>query len=586
MKLLNSKYIIGVVVLAAAVLLLSGYFLTANDNSKSNGPIYTVKKGPLTISFVESGTIKARDQIILKSEIEGKTLITYVVPEGTRVKKGELLIELDVSALEDTKIDREIDVQNAEAAYISSNENLAVVKNQTTSDVDLAVLTLDFAKQDLEKYTKGDYLNELHKRDATITLNKEKFERAKDTLMWSEKLAGENFISNTELQGDRLAKDEAEMNVQIAEQDKKLLEEYTYKRELAQKTSDVNQAEMALERTKRKAHADVIQAEAELKAKESEFGRQKDKRDKIVMQISKTKIYAPDDGLVIYASSAKNTGGWRGSSSEPLDVGVEVYERQELIYLPTGNASDAEIMVHESYLKKISKGMPTVITVDALQDKKYYGTIQQIAPLPDARSMWMNPDLKLYTTKVSIDGEDVTLRSGMSCQAEIIVAQYKEALYVPLQAVIRIGQEPTVYVKNGKTFEPRTVKVGLDNNKVIHIIEGLKDGDVVLLNPPLKAAATANTKTDKDFGDGMQGKISDGLKSVETTINANTDTNTAPAATPKDDAEAKKAERIRKKLQNMTPEQLEEMKKKFEKMTPEEQEKEKEKMKKMFESEN
>jgi HlyD family secretion protein len=118
-------------------------------------------------------------------------------------------------------------------------------------------------------------------------------------------------------------------------------------------------------------------------------------------------------------------------------------------------------MVHESYLKKISVGMPTLITVDALQGKKYYGTIQQIAPLPDARSMWMNPDLKLYTTKVSIDSEDLTLRSGMSCQAEIIVEQHKEAIYVPLQAVIRVGNEPTVYVKNCKNLcENRKTRIG------------------------------------------------------------------------------------------------------------------------------
>lgn len=583
MKTLNTKYTIAAAAIIIAGLLIAGYFLAADKDSDTVVPTYTVKKGPLTISFVESGTIKARDQIILKNEVEGKTLITYVIPEGSRVKKGDLLVELDVSDLTDKKIDREIDVQNAEAAYISAKENLAVVENQAKSDVDLAILTLDFAKQDLEKYIKGDYLNELHKAQATITLNKEKFERAKDTLMWSEKLAEENFISNTELQGDRLAKDEAEMNVQIAERDKKLLEEYTYKRKLAELQSDVNQAEMALERTTRKAHANVIQAQAELKAKESEYGRQKDKLDKIITQISKTKIYAPDDGLVIYATSAKNTGGWRGSNSEPLDVGREVYEREELIYLPTGNKSDAEIMVHESYLKKISVGMPTVITVDALQGKKYYGTIQQIAPLPDARSMWMNPDLKLYTTKVAIDSEDLSLRSGMSCQAEIIVEQHKEAIYVPLQAVIRIGQNPTVYVKNGKKFEPRTVKVGMDNNKVIHILEGLKDGDIVQLNPPLKAAAVY-TKTESDLSDGIQEKITDGLKNVETNTNANT--LTAPQAAPKEQAESKKAERIRKMFQNMTPEQIEEMKKKYESMTPQEREKEKEKMKKMLDNEN
>jgi HlyD family secretion protein len=587
MKKMNSKiYLAGAAIIVIAVLLPGGYLLTNKDtHSELSGPTYTVKKGPLRISFVESGTIKARDQIILKNEVEGKTSITYVVPEGTRVKKGELLIELDVSTLEDQKIDQEIAVQNAEAEYVSKKENLAVVQNQAQSDVDLAVLTLDFAKQDLEKYIKGDYQNELHKAEATITLNKEKFEQAKNTLMWSEKLAQEKYISSTELETDKLAKDEAELNVKIAERERQLLEDYTYKRNLAKYQSDVNQAEMALERTKRKAHADVIQAEAELKAKEAEYGRQKDKLAKVETQISKTKIYAPDDGLVIYASSAKNTGGWRGSNSEPLDVGREVYEREELIYLPTGSASDAEIMVHESYLKKISIGMPTIITVDALQGKTYYGTIQSIAPLPDAKSMWMNPDLKLYSTKVTIDGEDMTLRSGMSCQADIVVQQEKEALYVPMQAVIRVGQEPTVYVKNGKSFDARPVKVGLDNNKVIRIVEGLKDKDVVLLNPPLKSAAIY-TKDDSEYGD----KITDGLKNVET-INAQ-----AITVVPKSDGERKHkrnqqdsndtAKESSMQFGNMTPEKMAEMKKKFESMTPEEQAKAMEKFKKMAEGGN
>jgi hypothetical protein len=197
--------------------------------------------------------------------------------------------------------------------------------------------------------------------------------------------------------------------------------------------------------------------------------------------------------------------------------------------------------------------------------------------------MWMNPDLKLYATKVAIDSNDMALRSGMSCQAEIIVKQYTEAIYVPLQSVIRVGQKPTVYVKNGNNFEPMTVNVGLDNNKVIHILEGLKDGDVVQLNPPLKAGAVY-TKTENELGDGMQEKITDGLKNVETNANANT--YTAPAITAKENAEAKMRERMLKKFQNMTPEQIEEMKKKYEKMTPEEREKEKEKMRKMFGNEN
>ena len=244
---------------------------------------------------------------------------------------------------------------------------------------------------------------------------------------------------------------------------------------------------MALVRTECKAKADVIQSQANLKAKKAEYQRQEDKLKKIKGQIKKTEIYAPADGLVIYATSAK-TGGFR-RTVEPLEEGQEVREREELIYLPTGNLSNAEITIHESNLEKTRTGLPAIITVDALPGKTFYGTVEHIAPLPDAQSRFINPDLKVYNSKIYIEGSNDTLRTGMSCQAEIVVQQYQDAIYVPIQAVIRVGSQPTVYIQTDKSFEPRNIKVGLDNNKMIHILEGLGEGDVVLLNPPLKSGA-------------------------------------------------------------------------------------------------
>ena len=130
-------------------------WLTVFRSDKASGqdvPTFTVKRGPLTISVVESGTIKPRDQQIIKNEVEGRTSIITLVREGTRVKKGNLLVELDASTLQDNKINQEISVQNTEAAYINAQENLAIVSSQAASDVNQAELNLEFARQDLQKY--------------------------------------------------------------------------------------------------------------------------------------------------------------------------------------------------------------------------------------------------------------------------------------------------------------------------------------------------------------------------------------------------------------------------------------------------
>ena len=281
-----------------------------------------------------------------------------------------------------------------------------------------------------------------------------------------------------------------------------------------------------------------------MKAREAEYRRQKDKLKKIEDQIVKTKIYAPADGLVIYATSAKS-GGYR-HNVEPLEEGQDVREREELIYLPTANSSKAEISIHESNIEKIRTSMPAVITADALPGKKFFGTVAHIAPLPDAQSMWMNPDLKVYNTDIYLNNSHGDLRTGMSCQAEIIIEQYDDVLYVPVQAVLRVGRETTVYVVKGKTIEPRKVEIGLDNNRMLRIISGLKEGELVSLTPPLKSAA----------------------------VELFTDIVTEKTSVPRREADsAEEKEPMHKKFRDMSDEEKQKMREKFRNMTPEEREK-------------
>jgi len=459
-----------------------------NEITASNHPTFTVKRGPLRISVIESGTIKALDQVIIKSELEGRTSILTLVEEGTRVKKGDLLVELDASKLLDQKIDQQIRVQNAEAAFVGARENMAVVENQAESDVDKAELAFGFSKDDLKKYLDGEYPNQVKEGESRLTLAKEEVTRAEEKLEWSSKLYKEKYLSQTELQADALTVKRKGLDLELARNNLDLLKNYTHKRNLAQLESDVKQAGMALERTKRKASADVVQARANLGAKKAEFERQEDKLEKLEKQIKKAKIYAPTDGLVIYATSAQR-GGFRRGSTQPLEEGQDVRERQELIHLPTTASSKVEVALHEASLDKVRIGLPVKVTVDALPGETFFGRVARIAPLPDAQSAWMNPDLKVYDTDIHLDNNSDALRTGMSCKAEIIVEQHREATYVPVQSVLLVGGEATVFVVNGKKLEPRKVKIGLDNDRMVRIISGLEVGEIVSLTPPLEAAA-------------------------------------------------------------------------------------------------
>jgi HlyD family secretion protein len=568
------------IILAAMAIItgLMGFNLLRLTASKGNiGPInghptFTVVRGPLRISVVESGTIKAREQVVIKNEVEGRTSILYLVPEGTHVVKGQLLVELDASRLLDEKVDQQIKVQNTEAAFVGARENLEVVKNQAQADVDKAELAYDFAKEDLKKYLEGEYPNQLKEAESKLTLAKEEVTRAQEKVGWSRRLFKEKYISEIELEADELTLKRKELDVELARNNLDLLKNYTHKRNLAQLESDVKQAKMALDRTIRKAKADVVQAEADLQAKKAEFERQKDKLKKIELQIEKTKIYAPADGLVIHATSTSG-GGPRHRRTEPLEEGQEIRERQELIHLPTTSSAKVEVAIHEVSLDKVRIGLPVKVTVDALPGEIFWGRVAKIAPLPDAQSAWLNPDLKVYNTDIYLGNNSSALRTGMSCKAEIIIEQHEEATYIPIQAVLRVGGKPTVYIVKENDLESRNVEIGLDNNRMVRITSGLEPGEVVSLTPPLAAAAVEPTEYSDDIKTDIIPAENEAKSALETLGRGASPEGRPPGGDiPRGSVEGEGPSEGNRVLRNLTPEQREKMRQFFQSLSPKERE--------------
>jgi HlyD family secretion protein len=224
--------IAGAVILIILILILNALF--GDGKSSKVASTAKVKRGPLRISVTETGTIQAKEKIIVKNEVEGNTSIIYIVDEGTTVKKGDLLVELDSSNLTTQKMTEETAVQNADAGFVSARENLAVVENQAKSDIDAARLAYEFAKQDLEKYKNGEYPNLKMQAESKITLAEEEYKRAQDKYNWSKRLNSEKYLSKMELDADELAEKQKKLNLDLAKSELDLLSNFTYTRQIKQ----------------------------------------------------------------------------------------------------------------------------------------------------------------------------------------------------------------------------------------------------------------------------------------------------------------------------------------------------------------
>lgn len=476
----------------ALILLAVLLFGTSRDTTDEHLPVTTVTRGPLRISLVENGTIRPRQQIILRNETNRTVNITHVAPEGALVKKGDLILQFDDTDMLNQLVERRIRVQNSESGFIAAGEELKAVRLQAQSDIEATRLAHDFANLDIEKFIKGEQPQQIKSLESKITLAQEEHTLAREKLRWSQILHDEKYLSQSDLQRDELAAKKAVLNLELAQEDLRLYQSYTSRRQMAELESKVTQTKLALERTLSRTTGSIAQFEARHRASEASYREERARLRREELEATKFAVHAPISGMVLYASSVD--GRWRG---DPVEVGLSVRPNTELIYLPTADDYDVDILVSEVSLNKLAPGLPARVRVDALPHEAITGRLDSIAALPDASSRWLNPNLKLYKTVITLDQSEVALRNGMSCQVEIVVDNLADALQVPLQSVVRERGQSVVYVMDHRgRARPQGVRIGMDNNRMVQILEGVVEGQTILLTPPLGSDTTPATPPD------------------------------------------------------------------------------------------
>jgi len=464
---------------------------------------HEVRKGPLTISLRRSGTIHHRDKVIITSKLEGYSTVIWLIDEGSQVKAGDLLLEMDPTDFIQKKEAQDIVVIRSEATLVSETENLVVVKNAAKTDIEDAKLAIMLAELDLKKYL-GEDLKDYSKQDPTsedegeypklfqqaqgaITIAEEELKRAQERVTWSTTLEKDGYLTRTELQADILAAKKAELGVSGAKSDLAVLTKYTYAKKIAELKNALLKARRALQPVERKAAAAIREAEADVAATQSEHKQHLALQKKYADQIKMCKVYAPVDGQVVYATT---TSRRRRDQSEELKKGASVRERQELFHMPNQDRKMMAItqipQACEPMLTDPVDGslrqLPARVTIAGAKDKYFPATLAKIDPLPYHE--WIQA-IKVFNAEVHLDGIASELRPGYTCKVEILIEQYDNVVSVPLQSVQLVRGKSTVYVKTPSGPRPRVVEIGMDNNRLMHIKSGLEPGEFVLLAPPL-----------------------------------------------------------------------------------------------------
>src|SRR5438067_12010608 len=147
-------------------------------------------------------------------------------------------------------------------------------------------------------------------------------------------------------------------------------------------------------------------------------------------QLAKTTIYSPINGTITILNSKL---GERVVATNQF-AGTEVMRVADLGHM------EARVDVNENDVVNVKVGDKASVKVDAYGDRKFHGTVYQIANTGTTTGAGTQEEVTNFQVKIRIDDHDVLLRPGLSCTADIETDMVKDVVAVPMQAVtIRIG---------------------------------------------------------------------------------------------------------------------------------------------------
>ena len=447
-------------------------------------------RGPFLLTVNVKGNLDSQQNVTVTSGVEGSTTIISIVPEGTWVEAGDVVCVLDGSQLQDQAKQQEIVVANVTATKVSAKEALDVQRLQNESDISLAETAWELAKLDLNKYEKGEFRKLKSELEGNLAIAKEEAIQAKESHEFNKRQVKKGFVQQNELEASRILVQQKELAVEKATEELKVLVEFDSVRTLAELKSNAAELERELDRVKLKAAAAEKQAEQEFLAASKSAVLEEEKLEKLSRQVEQCTLTAPQAGEVVYANLSSRSR--RGGDGPAIEEGATVQERQEIFNLPDVSKMKVDARVHESLIGNLSLNLPAKIQTDVNRSETYRGVVSHISSVPMSGS-WPNYDLREYEVAINITdaGSKVqSLKPGLTAQVEVFVDSRENVLQIPLQAVVGIVGKYYAWVLKENGPEQRELQIGQTNDTDIEIIDGVAEGERVVLNPRTNFAET------------------------------------------------------------------------------------------------
>jgi HlyD family secretion protein len=511
---------------------------------------YTVTKGDVSVSIIESGTVDAIRSVEVKPQITGR-ISKLLVDEGDQVVQGQLLAVIDPQETRLSYDQTNSQLVGAEAGVARST--IEIAQRKKTAAVALAQAEARVTQLELEvKNTPALLKAEIASAEANLRSAEADRDRIKNSAQPTQIAAtkatlqeAEQNLRNSKFEYERQVELEkqgysalrnvqnAQLNVQLAqtrlenarvamnrqeaglEADMKRANEAVAAAETTVRRAKTNLFTVASKRAELdSARAEVLRARAGLsdpalleksrQQGEASVAQLRSALQESARKLNETSIKSPLTGTI---SKKLLQIGEMASGLSSFSAGSTIFKIEDRTKMRV------KLAVNEIDIAKLSVGMPAEVAVDAVPNEKISGKISKMAParqLVNGAEVQVGTDAVVkYEVEIVLDKTVPALRSGMSAKCTMNVASSKNVVFLPVEYVEKKEDEFFVYfpgaaVKKGEVAKPtkQKIKVGVISNSRYEVLSGVKAGDSVVKptfsGPPRKGFMSMGPEDEGD----------------------------------------------------------------------------------------
>lgn len=418
----------------------------AESSSTTSYSRAVVTRGALEETVYGSGTTSARNQTNVLAEAEG-TLADLRVSVGDAVKAGDILAVMTNADLDDTITDLEFDLWELDGQILSTSAGSKVTTIEAPAAGRVVAIYAEAGDDALAVFRREGALA-IISTDGRMKVELSDVDTASGVSL-GEKLTvtGETFIAEgtvvdltrqgtcltLTIQNDSLPMGET---VTVARQNGTILGTSTLE---VNKPMAVSSYGGTIESVKVSVGDKVKRADTLFKLTDSPLTLKIEnlrlQREAAAKSLEEAKqqrenliVVAPCDGTIATLS---------------ISEGDEISSGAMLCSILEGEDMNLTIAVDELDVVEVEVGQKVKITVDALSDAEMDGEVYKIAPVGSNSG-----GVTTYDVELTFDAEGSGVRSGMNATGEITVASTDSTLYVPVEALMTIGNDTYLMVEN------------------------------------------------------------------------------------------------------------------------------------------